>query len=130
MILPGAKLGILGGGQLGRMFVVAVRTMGYKVIVLDPDQDSPAAQLANRHIHASYTDGPALDSLARECAAITTEFENVPAESLERLAGLRPVRPSGAAVAVAQDRIREKRFLQANGFETARFAVVEALLDR
>jgi len=99
--------------------------MGYKVIVFDPDQDSPAAKLANRHIRASYTDGPALDSLARECAAITTEFENVPAESLERLAGLRPVSPSGAAVAVAQDRIREKQFLQANGFETARFAVVE-----
>jgi 5-(carboxyamino)imidazole ribonucleotide synthase len=125
MILPGATLGILGGGQLGRMFVLAARTMGYKVIVLDPDQDSPAAQLANRHIRASYTNSLALDSLARDCAAITTEFENVPAESLEYLAGFCPVRPSGAAVAVAQDRIREKRFLQENGFETARFSVVE-----
>jgi 5-(carboxyamino)imidazole ribonucleotide synthase len=125
MILPGATLGILGGGQLGRMFAMAARTMGYGVIVLDPDQDSPAAQLANGHICASYTNSLALDSLARECAAITTEFENVPAESLEYLSGLCPVRPSGGAVAVVQDRIREKRFLQGNGFETARFAVVE-----
>ena len=123
MILPGATLGILGGGQLGRMFAMAARTMGYGVIVLDPDQDSPAAQLADRHIRASYTNTLALDSLARECAAVTTEFGNVPAESLEYLAGFFPVRPSGAAV--AQDRILKKRFLKANGFETARFAVVE-----
>ena len=126
MILPGATLGILGGGQTGRLFVAAARTMGYKVIVLDPDPDSPAAQLANGHLCASYTNRRALDSLVRECAAITTEFEHVPAESLENLAALCPVRLSDAALAVAQDRIHEKRFLQENGFETARFAVVEA----
>ena len=125
MILPGATLGILGGGQLGRMFVAAAQTMGYTVVVLDPDRDSPAAQMANSHIQASYTDHNALARLAGECAAITTEFENVPAGSLDFLASVRPVRPSGAALAVTQDRILEKNFLQSNGFDTAAFAVVE-----
>ena len=125
MILPGATLGILGGGQLGRLFVVAARTMGYAVVVLDPDRDCPAAQLADRHIHASYTDRYALERLARECMAITTEFENVPASSLEYLAGVRPVRPSGVALAITQDRILEKNFLKSNGFDIAPFAVVE-----
>lgn len=125
MILPGATLGILGGGQLGRLFVVAARTMGYAVVVLDPDRDSPAAQLADRHIQASYTDNYALEHLARTCAAITTEFENVPASSLEYLAGVRRVRPSGPALAITQDRIREKNFLQSNGFDTAPFVVLE-----
>ncbi len=125
MILPDATLGILGGGQLGRMFVMAARTMGYRVIVLDPDPDSPAAQLANSHLCAAYTDSPALAVMTRECAAITTEFENVPAASLAYLAEFCPVRPSGAAVAITQDRIREKYFLHSNGFATARYAVIE-----
>ncbi len=125
VILPNATLGILGGGQLGRMFVVAARTMGYQVTVLDPDPDSPAAQLANRHIIADYADQSALDQLAETCAAITTEFENVPATALEYLAKFLPVRPAGAVVAIIQDRIREKNFLQSNGFKTARFAIIE-----
>ena len=125
MILPGATLGILGGGQLGRLFVVAARTMGYAVVVLDPDRDSPAAQLADRHIQASYTDNYALEHLARTCVAITTEFENVPASSLEYLAGVCQVRPSGAVLAITQDRIREKNFLQSNGFDTAPFVAVD-----
>ena len=125
MTLPGATLGILGGGQLGRMFVIAARSMGYQVIVLDPDPDSPAAQLASAHICASYGDKVALDKLARECAAITTEFENIPATSLAYLAEFCPVRPSAASVAVTQDRIREKYFLHSNGFATARYAVIE-----
>ncbi len=125
MILPSSTLGILGGGQLGRMFVMAARSMGYAVVVLDPDADCPAAQLADHHIQASYDDTDALDHLAQRCAAITTEFENVPARSLEYLARARPVRPSGAALAVTQDRIREKNFLKSNGFDTAPYAVVE-----
>ena len=125
VILPNATLGILGGGQLGRMFVVAARTMGYHVTVLDPDPHSPAAQLANRHICADYADQSALDKLAATCAAITTEFENVPATALEYLAKFLPVKPSGAVVAIIQDRIREKNFLQSNGFKTARFALIE-----
>lgn len=125
MILPGATLGILGGGQLGRMFVVAARTMGYSVVVLDPEANCPAGQLADRHIQAAYTDTHALDQLARECVAITTEFENVPASSLDYLAKTRPVRPVASALAIAQDRILEKTFLQTNGFSTAPFAAVE-----
>ena len=97
MILPGATLGVLGGGQLGRMFTLQARTMGYRVVVLDPDPGSPAGQLADRHLRADYTDPAALDQLARECAAITTEFENVPAEALERLSAWVRVRPPVAA---------------------------------
>ena len=125
MILPGATLGILGGGQLGRMFVMAARTMGYAVVVLDPDADCPAAQLANRHIQAGYADQHALNQLARACAAITTEFENVPASSLDYLAGMCPVRPAASALAVTQDRILEKNFLKSHGFDTAPFVAVE-----
>ena len=125
MILPGATLGILGGGQLGRMFVMAARSMGYAVVVLDPDAHCPAAQWADQHIQANYDDTDALDRLAQQCAAITTEFENVPARSLEYLARLRPVRPSGGVLAITQDRIREKNFLKSHGFATAPYAVVE-----
>ena len=124
MILPGATLGVLGGGQLGRMFVLQARTMGYRTVVLDPDPGSPAGQVADLHLRAPYTDGTALDRLARECDAVTTEFENVPAEALERLAGLCRVRPPVGAVAIAQDRIREKQFLERAGFPTAPFRPV------
>ena len=125
MIQPGATLGLLGGGQLGRMFVLAARALGYRVTVLDPDVDSPAAQVADRHLAAAYDDESALDQLARECAAVTTEFENVPATSLEFLATRVPVRPGARAVAIAQDRALEKSFLRDNGFATARFAVID-----
>ncbi|MDQ3137908.1 MAG: 5-(carboxyamino)imidazole ribonucleotide synthase, partial [Gemmatimonadota bacterium] len=104
MILPGATVGILGGGQLGRMFTMRARTMGYRVVVLDPDGESPAGDLADRHLRAAYTDEAAIDQLAAACAAITTEFENVPAATLERLARSRIVRPPVEAVAIAQDR--------------------------
>jgi 5-(carboxyamino)imidazole ribonucleotide synthase len=124
VILPGATVGVLGGGQLGRMFTLRARSMGYHVVVLDPDPLSPAGHVADRHIRAAYTDEPALDQLARACAAVTVEFENVPAEALERLARDRPVRPPGDAVAVAQDRIAEKTFLRDAGFPTAPFRAV------
>ena len=124
MILPQATLGVLGGGQLGRMFTVAARTMGYRVIVLDPDPASPAAEFANEHICAPFDDRAALEKMGRACAAITTEFENVPADSMEFLAQLCPVRPSAKVVAIAQNRIREKTFLRDNGFETALFAEI------
>jgi len=123
-ILPGATLGILGGGQLGRMFTVAARTMGYNVIVLDPDPESPAGALATEHLCASYQDTSALNHLARACAAVTTEFENVPAETLATLAQHCVVRPASRAVAITQNRITEKNFLRDNGFDTAPFAVV------
>jgi len=129
VILPGATLGVLGGGQLGRMFTTAALTMGYDVIVLDPDPESPAGRIATKHIAAPYTDAAALDHLARACVAVTTEFENVPAEALETLARHCVVRPDANAVAVTQDRIREKTFLRDNGFATASFAVVRSETD-
>lgn len=129
-ILPGATLGMLGGGQLGRMFTVAARTMGYEVIVLDPDPASPAGQLASEHLRAAYQDPGALERLARQCAAVSTEFENVPAESLRALAEAGcVVRPSAEAVAVLQDRLHEKTFLRAHGLPTARFAAVRCAED-
>lgn len=126
MILPGATLGMLGGGQLGRMFTVAARTMGYRVIVLDPDPDSPAGRMADEHLHSAYTDQWALEQMARECAAVTTEFENVPAASLRWLEAHCPVRPSAAAVEITQDRIREKTFAVDNGLDTAPFRPITA----
>jgi 5-(carboxyamino)imidazole ribonucleotide synthase len=124
VILPGATLGVLGGGQLGRMFVLQARTMGYRVVVLDPDPGSPAGQVADAHLRAPYSDAAALDRLAAASAAVTTEFENVPAEALRRLERFTRVRPPVKAVAVAQDRITEKSFLQRAGFRTARFRPV------
>lgn len=124
MILPGATLGMLGGGQLGRMFTLKARAMGYRVMVLDPDPLSPAGHAANEFIHAKYDDNSALRRMATECAAISTEFENVPAQVLEKLATKVPVRPSAAAVAVAQDRITEKAFLREGGFATAEVRAV------
>lgn len=124
--LPGATLGILGGGQLGRMFTLAARTMGYKVMVLDPDGASPAGQLADFHVQADYTDVAALKQLGETCAAITTEFENVPAASLIELARHCRVAPSADAVAIAQDRSYEKTWLARHGFATAPFAIINS----
>ena len=129
MILPGATLGMLGGGQLGRMFTVAARTMGYHVLVLDPDPESPAGELATDHVCADYGDPSALEYLARTCAAITTEFENVPAAALDQLSISCVVRPSARAVAIAQDRIREKAFLREFELPVVKFAVVRSDAD-
>jgi 5-(carboxyamino)imidazole ribonucleotide synthase len=124
VILPGATVGVLGGGQLGRMFVLRARTMGYRTAVLDPDPVSPAGTAADLHLRSPYSDPAALDRLASECAAVTTEFENVPAEALERLARSCRVRPPVSAVGVTQDRITEKQFLERAGFPTAPFRPV------
>ncbi len=124
-VLPPATLGILGGGQLGRMFTSAAREMGYEVLVLDPDPDSPAGSLASEHLCAPYTDEAALQRLADECAVITTEFENIPAEALALLSRQRPVHPSAEALAVAQNRIREKTFIRSLGLPTSPFIALE-----
>ena len=100
-ILPPATLGMLGGGQLGRFFVSAAHEMGYKVCVLDPDPHSPAGLIADEHLVAAYDDYAALDRMAGNCAAVTTEFENVPAETLDYLAKFLPVRPGARAVAIS-----------------------------
>lgn len=124
MILPPATLGMLGGGQLGRFFVSAAHEMGYKVWVLDPDPHSPAGMIADHHLVAAYEDYVALDALAAECAAVTTEFENVPADTLDYLAKFIPVHPAASAVAVCQNRIAEKTFLADNAVPHGPFAVV------
>ncbi len=126
MILPPATLGMLGGGQLGRFFVSAAHEMGYKVWVLDPDPHSPAGQIAERHLVAAYEDFSALDQLAAECAAVTTEFENVPAGTLDYLAKFIPVHPSASAVGVCQNRIAEKSFLADNGLPHGPFAAIRS----
>lgn len=126
MILPPATLGMLGGGQLGRFFVSAAHEMGYKVWVLDPDPHSPAGLIADRHLVAAYDDYVALDTLGSECAAVTTEFENVPADTLDYLTKFIPVHPAASAVAVCQNRIAEKSFLADNGLPHGPFAAIRS----
>ena len=109
VITAPAMLGMLGGGQLGRFFVIAAHELGYKVTVLDPDINSPAGVIADVHICADFDDAAALNKIAETCAAITTEFENVPAKSLEMLALTTTVRPSAACVAIAQHRVSSAR---------------------
>ena len=119
MILPPASLGVLGGGQLGRYFVLAARELGYRTLVLDPDPHSVAGAVANRHLIAAYDDEAARMEVAAQCAAVTTEFESVPAASLARLERSVPVLPGAAAVALCQDRVTEKAFLRSHGFPHA-----------
>jgi 5-(carboxyamino)imidazole ribonucleotide synthase len=128
-ILPGSTLGMLGGGQLGRMFVTAARTMGYDVIVLDPDPTSPAGGLASEHLARAYDDREALDYLAQHCAVVTTEFENIPAQTLAYLARSVTVHPSADALQIAQHRLREKDFFRAQGLDTAAFLAIESGAD-
>ncbi|WP_029527149.1 5-(carboxyamino)imidazole ribonucleotide synthase [Polaromonas glacialis] len=124
-----ATLGVMGGGQLGRMFVHAAQRLGYFTAVLDPDQQSPAGRVSHHHIAFAYGDAQGLAQLAAVCAAVTTEFENVPASALQTLAGSCPVAPGAAAVAIAQDRIQEKSHFTASagvaGVTCAPYAVIE-----
>lgn len=129
MLLPGSTIGMLGGGQLGRMFTVAARTLGYKVIVLEPDPLSPAGQFADQHLCAAYDDEQALTQFGQQCAVVTTEFENIPAKTLEFLTQFCPVRPSAAAVQVAQDRIIEKEFVRSCGLSPVPFAPIRQFAD-
>jgi 5-(carboxyamino)imidazole ribonucleotide synthase len=122
IIGPGATLGVLGSGQLGRMFTIAARRMGYRVHTLSPDQDTPTGQVADREITAPYDDLEALRAFASQVAVVTFEFENVPVEAVHAIDGLVPVRPSGAALHVAQQRGREKAFLAEQGIPTVPFA--------
>ena len=129
IINPPAMLGMLGGGQLGRFFVTAAHEMGYQVTVLDPDKNSPAGKIADVHLCAAYDDANALQSIAETCAAVTTEFENVPAATLEKLAESTTVRPSAACVAIAQNRVLEKNFIKQAGLPVAPFAVIHTVFD-
>lgn len=128
-ILPPAMLGMLGGGQLGRFFVIAAHEMGYKVTVLDPDKNSPAGKIADVHLCAAYDDVSALDQMAATCDAVTTEFENVPAATLDYLAKSLTVSPAAASVAIAQHRVMEKNFIRDAGLPVAPFVIVKQASD-
>ena len=125
LILPGATLGVMGGGQLGRMFVQAAQEMGYFTAVLDPDVTSPAGLVAHYHIAAGYLDEQGLAQLMQRSDAITTEFENVPAGALVTLGAHRPVAPTADTVAVCQDRATEKAQFRRCGVPCAPFALID-----
>ena len=127
VIAPGAALGVLGGGQLGRMFAIAARRMGYRVHTFSPQDDSPAGQIADVAVTASYEDLEALRTFARGVDVVTFEFENVPIEAIDAVEALAPVRPSGVALHTAQQRAREKTFLADRGVPTAPFAPAATL---
>lgn len=124
MILPPATLGVLGGGQLGRYFVIAAQQMGYRVAVFDPDKHSVAGRIADTHLVADYNDEAALKRLASLCAAVTTEFESVPSATLAFLSDSIPVRPGAGALAISQDRSAEKSFLKAHSFPHVPYALI------
>lgn len=129
MIAPGEWLGLMGGGQLGRMFCHAAQSLGYRVAVLDPASEGPAASVADLHIQADYDDETALIKLAQRCRAVTTEFENVPAQSLLTLAAHCRVTPGAHAVEIVQDRIAEKAFIVSQGVAVAPYAAIRAESD-
>jgi len=120
---------MIGGGQLGRMFTIAARSMGYGVIILDPDPHSPAGTIANQHIQSDYNDQAALDMLGDYCAVVTAEFENLPIASLARIQQHCPVRPAPGIIAMAQDRLLEKAFLDEHEFPTAGFYAINSTDD-
>ena len=123
-ILPGATLGVLGGGQLGRMFCLAARTMGYRVVVLDPDPNCGAGHIADMHIEAGYTDQAALQQMAEQCDAITLEFENIPSQSVRFIADKTTVFPVAESLEIAQNRDLEKQFAQKAGLQPVPYYVI------
>jgi 5-(carboxyamino)imidazole ribonucleotide synthase len=127
VIAPGATLGVLGSGQLGRMFAVAARRLGYRVHVLSPDDDTPTGQIADVEINAPYDDLDAVAKFARSVSVVTFEFENVPAATTEAADRFAPVRPHGKVLHATQNRLREKRFLASIGVPTTPFAEIRSL---
>ena len=125
-ILPGSTIGVLGSGQLGRMFAIAARRLGYRVHTLSPDDDTPTGQVADLEINAAYDDLDSIGNFARDVDVVTFEFENVPAAAVEAIVQHVPVRPSGQVLYTTQHRLREKTFLQANGFPVTPFAAVRS----
>jgi 5-(carboxyamino)imidazole ribonucleotide synthase len=127
VIGPGSVIGVLGSGQLGRMFAIAARRMGYRVHTFSPEDDTPTGQVADVEVTSSYDDLEALRAFARNVHVVTFEFENVPIEAVDAVEAFAPVRPSGVALHTAQQRAREKTFLADRGFPTAPFARAETL---
>lgn len=129
VVLPPSWLGILGGGQLGMMLAIVAKQFGYNVAILEPDPDCPAKRVADLVITGSYTNAAALKQLADLCAVVTTEFENVPADSVRKIAETTQVYPAANALLIAQNRIKEKTFFRSIGLSTAEFAVIKSVDD-
>jgi 5-(carboxyamino)imidazole ribonucleotide synthase len=127
VIPPGSKIGVLGSGQLGRMFAIAARRMGYRVHTLSPDYDTPTGQVADREVQAAYDDLDAVRAFARDVDVVTFEFENVSAAATEAAAEHAPVRPAGSVLHTTQNRLREKGFLAGSGFPVTPFRPVRSL---
>ena len=125
-ILPGATLGVLGSGQLGRMFAIAARRMGYRVHTLSPDADSPTGQVADVEVTADYADQDAVSKFARQVSVVTFEFENVPSETTAVVARFAPVRPAGQVLHITQHRLREKTYLSEHGFPVTPFRAIRS----
>lgn len=128
-ILPGSAIGVLGSGQLGRMFAIAARRMGYRVHTFSPDEDTPTGQVADVEVTADYNDLDAVRQFAKDVAVVTFEFENVPAATAAAAAEFAPVRPGGHVLHTAQHRLREKTFLQGAGFPVTRFRRISSRTD-
>ena len=128
-ILPGAALGVLGSGQLGRMFALAARRMGYRVHTFSPDTDTPTGQVADVEVAGDYSDLDAVRAFARQVQAVTFEFENVPAATAAAVAEIVPVRPDGNVLHIAQNRLREKTWLASHGIPCAPFRHIQSLPD-
>jgi 5-(carboxyamino)imidazole ribonucleotide synthase len=125
-VAPGGTVGVLGGGQLGRMLALAAARLGLKTHIYSDEEDAPAFQVAAASTFARYDDAKALDAFAGACDVITFEFENVPAATVDVLARRKPIFPGGRALAITQDRLEEKRFVAGLGLKTAPFANVES----
>ncbi len=128
-ILPGASIGVLGSGQLGRMFAIAARRMGYRVHTYSPDTDTPTGQVADVEVTAPYEDLARVREFARNVAAVTFEFENVPAETAAAAAEHTEVRPAGSVLHITQNRLREKTFLSGSGLPVTHFSAVNSLAE-
>jgi len=128
-ILPGSAVGVLGSGQLGRMFAIAARRMGYRVHTFSPDTDTPTGQVADVEVVAKYEDLDAVRKFARDVRVVTFEFENVPAATAQAAAECAPVRPAGSVLHVTQNRLREKTFLRDAGFPVTPFRAVRSVAD-
>lgn len=126
---PGGTIGILGGGQLGRMSAIAARRLGYKVRTFDPSANACAAGIADEHVTADWSDTSALTRFARGCGRVTLEFENIPPATVEFVAQMVPCHPSALVLAICQNRRREKEFLRASGIPCAAFAVVTSVAE-
>src|SRR5439155_22611395 len=129
MILPGKTIGILGGGQLGRMFAIAARRMGFRVHALDPTPDGPAGQVADLEVVAAYDDLDAARRFAAGVDVVTFEFENIPAETLQAIAELKPVHPAPQVLHICRHRLREKDFLSSHGFPVAAYRPAPSAIE-